>query len=69
MRDAAVTLASTDDSTWKLRAHANVLYVIFPNTLVLVEPDHAAVVTMFPDGAARTSMRAFTLVPEPPATD
>jgi hypothetical protein len=63
------TLAAADEKTWVLRAHANVLYLVFPNTLVLIEPDHAVVVTMFPAGLSRTAMTIFTLVPEPPATE
>jgi len=52
-----------------LRHHANILYQLFPNTLVLVEPDHAAIVHMWPRGPAETLLTAYTLVPEPPATD
>ena len=52
-----------------LRKHANVLYHLFPNTLILVEPDHAAVLTLWPRGPARTLLTSFTLVPEPPVTD
>jgi len=52
-----------------LRHHANILYQLFPNTLVLVEPDHAAIVHMWPRGAGETLLTAYTLVPEPPATD
>ncbi|MEO6774589.1 MAG: aromatic ring-hydroxylating dioxygenase subunit alpha [Kofleriaceae bacterium] len=54
---------------WVLRRHANVLYHLFPNTLILIEPDHAAVLTLWPQGPARTLLTSFTLVPEPPATD
>jgi len=52
-----------------LRHHANILYHLFPNTLVLVEPDHAAVVHMWPRGPAETLLTAYTLIPEPAATD
>jgi phenylpropionate dioxygenase-like ring-hydroxylating dioxygenase large terminal subunit len=55
--------------TWQLRRHANVLYHVFPNTLILVEPDHAAILHLWPQGADRTLLTAYTLVPEPPATD
>jgi phenylpropionate dioxygenase-like ring-hydroxylating dioxygenase large terminal subunit len=54
---------------WELRRHANVLYHLFPNTLILVEPDHAAVLHLWPEGPARTLLTAYTLVPEPPVTD
>lgn len=62
-------LADLPEAEWALRRHANVLYHLFPNTLVLVEPDHAAVLHLWPDGPARTVLASYTLVPEPPATD
>ncbi|MDB4934926.1 MAG: hypothetical protein JWP87_1898 [Labilithrix sp.] len=52
-----------------LRKHANVLFHLFPNTLVLVQPDHAAVFHAFPDGPARVRFTSYTAVPEPPTTD
>jgi phenylpropionate dioxygenase-like ring-hydroxylating dioxygenase large terminal subunit len=51
-----------------LRKHANVLFHIFPNTLVLVQPDHAAVFHAFPDGPTRTRFTSYTAVPEAPLT-
>ena len=62
-------LATQPEETWSLRRHANVLYHLFPSTLVLVEPDHAAVVHVLPDGPARASLHTYMLVPEPPATE
>jgi phenylpropionate dioxygenase-like ring-hydroxylating dioxygenase large terminal subunit len=52
-----------------LRKHANVLFHLFPNTLVLVQPDHAAVVSAWPLGISRTRLVTYTLVPEAPTTD
>lgn len=49
-----------------LRKHANVLFHIFPSTLVLVQPDHAAVFHAFPDGPTRTRFTSYTAVPEAP---
>ena len=62
-------LAHREESEWRLRAHANVLFHIFPNTLVLVEPDHAAVLHLWPQGQGRTLLTAYTLVPEEPRTE
>jgi phenylpropionate dioxygenase-like ring-hydroxylating dioxygenase large terminal subunit len=62
-------LATQPPESWKLRVHGNVLYHVFPNTLVLVEPDHAAIVHVWPDGPTRTRLETYMLVPEPPATD
>lgn len=62
-------LATQPPESWVLRAHANVLYHVFPNTLVLVEPDHAAIVHVWPEGPKRTRLETYMLVPEAPATD
>ena len=63
------TLAEQPAAAWRLRAHANILFHLFPNTLVLVEPDHAAVLHLWPRAHDRTLLTAYTLVPEPPVTD
>jgi phenylpropionate dioxygenase-like ring-hydroxylating dioxygenase large terminal subunit len=62
-------LANLPEDTWKLRLHANVLFHLFPNTLVLVQPDHAAVVQIWPRGPARSVMASYMLVPDAPTTD
>jgi phenylpropionate dioxygenase-like ring-hydroxylating dioxygenase large terminal subunit len=62
-------LAAVPDSEWVLRRHANVLYHLFPNTLILVEPDHAAILNLWPIDAGTTLLSAYTLVPEPVVTD
>jgi phenylpropionate dioxygenase-like ring-hydroxylating dioxygenase large terminal subunit len=62
-------LAGTAEDTWSIRHHANVLYHLFPNTLVLVEPDHAAVLHLWPIDASRTHLQAYMLVPEAPVTE
>jgi phenylpropionate dioxygenase-like ring-hydroxylating dioxygenase large terminal subunit len=49
-----------------LRIHANVVFHLFPNTIVLIQPDHASVMTAWPVGIARTRLMTYTLVPEPP---
>jgi phenylpropionate dioxygenase-like ring-hydroxylating dioxygenase large terminal subunit len=54
---------------WILRHHANVLYHLFPNTLVLIEPDHAAVLHLWPVDAGRTMLQAYMLVPEAPVSE
>ena len=62
-------LATRPESEWKLRTHANILFHLFPNTLVLVEPDHAAVLHLWPQGPGRTLLTSYTLIPEPATTD
>jgi len=63
------SLKGTDPSTWNIREHANLVYCIFPNTLILVEPDHMAISTVFPDGLQDSVLFGYTLLPEPPQTD
>jgi hypothetical protein len=62
-------LTNVPEATWRLRTHANVLYHLFPNTLVLIEPDHAAVLHVWPKGPRHTTVASYLLVPEPPLTD
>jgi phenylpropionate dioxygenase-like ring-hydroxylating dioxygenase large terminal subunit len=63
--------ALVDDNreAWSLRAHANVLYHLFPNTLVLMQPDHASVLHLFPQTVDTTIIESYTLVPEAPRSD
>lgn len=51
------------------RAFGNLLYFIFPNTVILVQPDHAQVTRMEPIAPGITLVHDFALIPEPPATD
>ena len=62
-------LPSVPESDWVLRQHANVLFHIFPNTFILVEPDHAGVLHLWPLGIDRTLLTSYTLIPEPVAND
>jgi phenylpropionate dioxygenase-like ring-hydroxylating dioxygenase large terminal subunit len=62
-------LATRPEAEWELRKHANILFHLFPSTLVLVQPDHAAVVNVWPEGPSRARLDSYTLVPEPPATE
>ncbi|MGE0733255.1 MAG: aromatic ring-hydroxylating dioxygenase subunit alpha [Alphaproteobacteria bacterium] len=58
-----------DEAEWSIRAGANVLYQIFPSTLMLVQPDHVSVFHYAPDGTERTSVNFYTLIPGSPQTD
>jgi len=62
-------LAAQPEGDWHLRPHANILYFLFPNTILLVEPDHAMVLHTYPVGTDRCRFDAYALVPEPPASD
>jgi phenylpropionate dioxygenase-like ring-hydroxylating dioxygenase large terminal subunit len=63
------SLAGTPEKGWELRKHANVLFQLFPNVLILVQPDHVSVNTAFPMGTDMTEYRTFTLLPERPTTE
>lgn len=62
-------LAKEPEETWSLRAHANVLYQLFPSSLVLVQPDHAAVVNIWPVGHDRARLDSYAIIPEPATTE
>lgn len=62
-------LAGTPEPEWELRQHANILFQLFPNVLLLIQPDHVSVNTAFPMGPGLTEYRTFTLIPELPATE
>jgi phenylpropionate dioxygenase-like ring-hydroxylating dioxygenase large terminal subunit len=62
-------LPGTNESTWELRQHANILFHIFPSTLVLVQPDHAAVLNVWPIGTRRANVSSYILIPERATSD
>lgn len=64
-----VELEGQEPSSWRLRQHANILYFIFPNTLVLIEPDFVSVSTVFPLGTDRTLFKTFHLLPSAPENE
>jgi phenylpropionate dioxygenase-like ring-hydroxylating dioxygenase large terminal subunit len=62
-------LRGTDSADWNLRAHATLLYTVFPNTMVAVLVDHAAIFQVFPQDAAHTRVRTTILVPKIPTSE
>ena len=68
-KHSILTLNDLPQDQWNLREHANILYVLFPNTMVLVQPDHMAVFHGYPDGIEGVIVEAYTLLPEAPTTD
>ena len=51
------------------RRYGNLTYFFFPNTTILVQPDHAQLSCLEPLGATRTRVHELTLIPEAPASD
>lgn len=64
-----VDALAKEPRSWALREHANVLYFLFPNVLLLVEPDHMAVLLLQPVDPNTTALHTFLLIPEAPATE
>ncbi len=62
-------LEGTPEAGWELRKHANVLFQLFPNVLILVQPDHVSVSTVHPMGTDLTEYRTFWLLPQRPETE
>lgn len=65
-KKSIVELRTQDRSEWNLRDHGNMLYTLFPNTLVLIEPDHINVSIVYPDGVDHCYLINFTLLPQQP---
>lgn len=51
------------------RRYGNLTYFFFPNTTILVQPDHAQLSSLEPLGPARTRVHELTLIPEAPTSD
>ncbi|MEM6319920.1 MAG: SRPBCC family protein [Bacteroidota bacterium] len=56
-------------SETELRKGANILQHIFPNTIILIEPDHVMVVTFCPVDEKTTQIKSFMLLPSEPKTE
>jgi phenylpropionate dioxygenase-like ring-hydroxylating dioxygenase large terminal subunit len=65
------TLATEPDEALgsALRHHSNVVFHLFPNTIVLIMQDHATIVSMWPISISRTRFMKYTLIPEPAETE
>ena len=61
-------LIDQPQSEWNFRKSANILLHIFPNTVILIEPDHLMVVTNFPLDEKTTESKSFMLLPSEPLT-
>lgn len=61
-------LQDIPQSDWNFRKSANILIHLFPNTIILIEPDHMMVVSNFPLDEKTTRSRSFMLLPTEPKT-
>lgn len=56
-------LRNTPETDWQIRRDANLLYVLMPNTQLLVQQDHVVWINAEPVSADLTRLRLTTLVP------
>jgi len=68
-KKSILDLRGTDPADWNLRAHATLLYTVFPNTMVAVLVDHAAIFQVFPHDTAHARVRTTVLVPKIPTSE
>lgn len=57
-----VELRDLDRSEWSLIDQSTILYTIFPNTMVAVLPEHAAVWHVYPDDVSHCTLDFYTLI-------
>ncbi len=57
-------LKTIPKAQWDLRQVANILIHLFPNVILLIEPDHIMVVSFVPLSPTQTQYHAFMLLPK-----
>ena len=63
-------LENINQKDWSdIRKHANILYAIFPNTLILIEPDHLSVSHVYPKDIRTTKVVSYTLLQKLPESE
>lgn len=68
-KKSLVKLQQQPKEKWELREVANVLIHVFPNVVLLIEPDHIMVVTFCPRSPTETHYHAFMLLPKSVANE
>lgn len=58
-----------DSEEVRVRDYGNLLYYFFPNTIILVHPDHTQVTRLEPHAVDGTRLIDFALIPEEPRSD
>jgi phenylpropionate dioxygenase-like ring-hydroxylating dioxygenase large terminal subunit len=70
VRRSIAELRRRPESEWNLLEHSVVLYLLFPNTILIHQVDHVEIVQAFPGAGPDTATIVFTLyTPEPAAGD
>jgi len=68
-RSSLAEMAQAPKAEWDIRAHANVLYTVFPNTQFLVMQDHVGWMSFNPTAAGLTQITMTTLAPKAELTE
>ena len=55
-------LRHIDEAKWDLVEQSTLLYVVWPNTMIAVLPEHAAVWHVYPDGVDHSTMNFYALL-------
>ena len=67
-KQAAQALTQADGSQPGIRECGNPLYFVFPNLLILVQPDHATAMIVLPQGTDACVVHGGALIPQPAET-
>ncbi|MEM1091855.1 MAG: SRPBCC family protein [Pseudomonadota bacterium] len=62
-RSSIVELEGQPKDTWDIRQHANVLYTLFPKSMLLVQADHVIWISVEPQAPDLSLVRMTTLIP------
>ncbi|MEO0423742.1 MAG: aromatic ring-hydroxylating dioxygenase subunit alpha [Pseudomonadota bacterium] len=68
-RSTIAELNQQPPEAWCIRDYANVLYTVFPTSMLLVQADHVIWVGLDAQGPAQTQVRVATLKPSAPGQD
>ena len=69
-KKSILELENINPKDWSdIRKHANILYTIFPNTLILIEPDHLSISHVYPKDIKTTKVVSYTLLQKLPESD
>jgi phenylpropionate dioxygenase-like ring-hydroxylating dioxygenase large terminal subunit len=68
-RRSIAELKSAPEADWNLPRHVAGVYVLFPNTVLVWQGEHAEVWHAFPEGVDRVKFRVTLLIPEPAETE
>jgi phenylpropionate dioxygenase-like ring-hydroxylating dioxygenase large terminal subunit len=68
-KQAAQALTGSEGQALSVRDYGNPLYFVFPNLLILIQPDHATAMIVFPQGTDACRIHGGALIPQAPETD